>query len=153
MWHNVITQEDINDLLKQTDWFHDSCIKEMAYLSGAYVTDALDMYPVNDLRELRVLILRQKEDFPAIELVFQDVLFFYVSPNNPDYTSEILEARIFIKNDRIFWTNADSPVVLNEDENGGVLICAKKLLWRIVDHRGDGRYYQSLNNQNPKTEL
>ena len=143
MWYEIKTSEDIDHLLQKVAWFHDSCIKEMTYLSGTYVTDTLAMYPVNDLRELRVLILRQEEDFPAIELSFRDVLFFYVSPNNPDYTTEILEARIFMKNGCIYWTNSDTPVVLSEDENSGVLICAKKLSWRVVDHRGEGRYYQS----------
>lgn len=142
MWYNVKTEKDIAYLLNRTNFFHDTCIKEMSYVSGAYVTETLDMYPVNDKRELRVLILLQKEDLPAVELAFRDVLFFYVSPSTPDYTSEIHEAHLYLENDKIFWTDSDRHVSFVVDENCGFMICAGSLFWRNADHRGTDLYYR-----------
>lgn len=51
--------------------FHDSCVKEMSYISGAYVDDSLSMYPLNDRRILRVVIQRQFDENSMIEMEFQ----------------------------------------------------------------------------------
>lgn len=50
--------------------FHDSCLKEMKYISGAYVDEELSMLPVNSKRMLSVIIQRQFENPSAIELQF-----------------------------------------------------------------------------------
>lgn len=50
--------------------FHDSCIKEMKYVSGAYVMDDLSMHPINEKRNISVLIQRQFENPSVIEMEF-----------------------------------------------------------------------------------
>ena len=38
MWNTINTEKDIKYLMEQVCEFHDACIKEMIYYSGAYVT-------------------------------------------------------------------------------------------------------------------
>ena len=36
MWRDVSSKAEIDMLLNETNRFHDSCIKELYYVSGAY---------------------------------------------------------------------------------------------------------------------
>ena len=55
MWNEISTDDDVLKLMEAVCFFHDSCIKEMSYVSGAYVDVNLSMYPLNSLRVLRCL--------------------------------------------------------------------------------------------------
>ena len=57
-----MNNNDIEKFMKRICYFHDSCIKELKYLSGAFVDEDLAMYPVNDRRILKVAIQRQFEN-------------------------------------------------------------------------------------------
>ena len=59
-WNEITDENSLKEFMERVSFFHDSCIKEMHYLSGAYVNENLDMYPVNDRGILRVIIQRQK---------------------------------------------------------------------------------------------
>lgn len=59
MWKELRTQHEIDNFMKEIIGFHDSCIKEIKYSSGAYVEKNLSMSPVNTKRTLTVLIQRQ----------------------------------------------------------------------------------------------
>ena len=72
MWHEICTEKDISFLMETVGYFHDSCLKELKYVSGAYVNADLSMHPINDMRELKMIIQRQDESPSAIELVFSD---------------------------------------------------------------------------------
>ena len=37
MWNEISTDDDALKLMEAVCFFHDSCIKEMSYVSGAYV--------------------------------------------------------------------------------------------------------------------
>lgn len=56
MWKELRTQHEIDNFMKEIIGFHDSCIKEIKYSSGAYVEKNLSMSPVNTKRTLTVLI-------------------------------------------------------------------------------------------------
>ena len=49
-WNEITDENSLKEFMERVSFFHDSCIKEMHYLSGAYVNENLDMYPVNDRR-------------------------------------------------------------------------------------------------------
>ena len=70
-WNEITDENSLKEFMERVSFFHDSCIKEMHYLSGAYVNENLDMYPVNDRRILRVIIQRQYEEDSMIEMEFQ----------------------------------------------------------------------------------
>ena len=48
MWHEIFNQDDFVLFNKLSNYFHDSCIKELRYVSGAYVDRDYSMYPLND---------------------------------------------------------------------------------------------------------
>ena len=48
MWNEIRSEQDIRDFMDKVYALHDSCIKEMHYVSGASVDADLRMYPLND---------------------------------------------------------------------------------------------------------
>ena len=70
MWNDISTNDQAQEFMESIFYFHDSCIKEMRYVSGAYVNEELGMYPINEKRSLSVIIQRQFEDIPVLELEF-----------------------------------------------------------------------------------
>ena len=56
MWHEISDNQDAKALMAAVGGFHDSCVKEIHYISGACVPGDLGMWPLNSRRSLRVLI-------------------------------------------------------------------------------------------------
>ena len=136
MWKELRTQHEIDNFMKEIIGFHDSCIKEIKYSSGAYVETNLSMSPVNTKRTLTVLIQRQFEDISALELEFSEL----------EYTCEILDASFFIKDGLIYW--CDSSDVKEDDIHNykGTVICSKKVRWRNASELiGKRDFYKSAN--------
>ena len=141
MWKEINTDNDLQRFLREVSFFHDSCIKEIQYTSGAYVSENLSMYPVNDRRILRVIVQRQFPDNPMMELEFGGLKFLKLFPVDDRRTCEILESTMFFKDGLIYWCNdEDSP----EEDSEGILVCASKLHWRAIDHHmGPAAYYSA----------
>lgn len=105
MWTEIKTNDDIKSFMDLVCYFHDGCIKEMHYLSGAYVGEGLGMYPLNDKRILKVIIQRQFDNPSMVELEFSGLQYMKLNP-------------------------VDTASIGNYD---GTLICAEKLRWRLVE--------------------
>ena len=58
MWNEIKNESDAKMFVDKVYGFHDSCIKEMNYISGAYVEKNLDMHPLNTMRCLKLIIQR-----------------------------------------------------------------------------------------------
>lgn len=132
MWTEILNNSDIKSFLDTVCYFHDSCIKEMTYVSGAFVNENLSMYPVNDKRKLCVIIQRQFEDNSVIEIEFQGLKKLALNPVSADYTCEILDSTLIKKDDLIYWCDCggyDENTIENYD---GTLICAEKMRWRSL---------------------
>lgn len=80
MWETISSSDEISQFMEKVYYFHDSCIKEMNYISGAYVEDSLWMHPLNDRRILRVIIQRQFAEDSMIELEFQGLKYLKLFP-------------------------------------------------------------------------
>lgn len=141
MWHEIKTENDIADFMNKVCCFHDSCVKEMKYLSGAYVGEELSMHPINDRRILKVIIQRQFDDIPMLEMEFGGLKYLRLSPNSEEYTCEILDSTMLLKDGCIYWCDA----CISEADLGGydgTVICASKLRWRAVDNcMGQAEFY------------
>lgn len=134
MWTEILNNSDIKSFLDTVCYFHDSCIKEMKYVSGAFVNENLSMYPVNDKRKLCVIIQRQIEDNSVIEIEFQGLKKLALNPVSADYTCEILDSTLIKKDDLIYWCDCggyDENTIENYD---GTLICAEKMRWRSLEN-------------------
>lgn len=132
MWNEIRTEEDVIRFMEDTNSLHDSCVKEMHYVSGAYVDQALSMYPVNDCRTLSVTIQRQSSRMPNLELEFSGLKYIKLVPVPPDYTCEILDASLFIENGDIYWGDCGGLSTQNLNHYGGTVICAAQLRWRAL---------------------
>ena len=130
-WNEITDENSLKEFMERVSFFHDSCIKEMHYLSGAYVNENLDMYPVNDRRILRVIIQRQYEEDSMIEMEFQGLKYLKLFPADEHYTCEILGSNIILKEDRVIWSDCEDKTDL-EDGDTGTLVCASKLRWRPI---------------------
>ena len=142
MWNEINNEEDVQKFMKKMIFFHDSCIKEIKYESGAYVQENLSMLPVNEKRILRVIIQRQFRDISMIEMEFSGLKYFKLEPNDETYTCEILDATLILKDDGIYW--CDCGGIKEEDlmNYEGTLIFASKLRWRSIEnHMGNEDYF------------
>jgi len=76
MWHEILNQSDLDNFMEILYDFHDSCIKEMKYISDVYVREDLYMCPTNDPSTIRVIIQRQFKNLFVIEMEFIDFYTF-----------------------------------------------------------------------------
>lgn len=142
MWHEIKNQAEADAFMESIWGFHDSCIKEMSYVSGAYVDDAFAMYPINDQRVLRVLFQRQFEDLSVMEIVFSGLNLLRLSPVNEEYTCEILDATLLVQNGCVYWCDCGGITEEGILTYDGTVICAEKVCWRPIEgHLGKEPFY------------
>lgn len=125
--------------------FHDSCIKEIHYISGAFVNENFSMYPLNDRRILRVVIQRQIKIDSMIEMEFQGLKHLKLFPADENYTCEIVDSTMIMKDGNIYWCDSSNLAESDLDDYTGTLICASKLRWRSIEnHMGKNQFYNSV---------
>lgn len=145
MWKEIINQNDLENFMGMLYGFHDSCIKEFKYISGAYVDKNLSMYPVNDQRVFKIIIQRQFEDPSVLEMEFMGLKHLRVNPVNENYTCEIFDATMILKSDCIYWCDCGELAESDLDNYEGTLICASRLRWRVADeYIGKTEVYLSI---------
>lgn len=127
-WTYVETQTDVDRLLGDTGSFHDSVLVEANYTSGSSVDSNGGMYPFDDIR--RVALCFGSQYCNSIEMVFEGVTAFNLRPTPDQYTSEILEASLFIKDATVFF--CDSEIEKWDESYNGTWITAYSLRWRFV---------------------
>ena len=144
MWSEISTNDEILQFMEKMSYFHDSCIKEISYISGAYVGENLSMYPLNDRRVLRVVMQRQYENDSMIEMEFSGLMCLKLFPVDESYTCEILDSTLIMKDESIYWCDCGNLSESDLDNYVGTLICASKLRWRsIKNHMGEKEFYRS----------
>jgi len=132
MWNKINTERELQDFLELFGGFHDCCLKELRYISGAFVNRNLEMHPINDQRKLYVVFQRQCEDLAVIEMEFTGLVKLNLCPNDESYTCEILDASMFFEDGKIYWGDSDW---FKEQREGyeGTWLCAENVSWRIAD--------------------
>lgn len=144
MWNEIESCEDLFKFLDIVSFFHDSCIKEIKYLSGAYVDNDLSMYPINDSRILSIVIQRQFENIHTIEMRFEKLKFLKLYPVDDSYTCEIHDATLIWKDECIWWCDCGGLSEADIADYTGTVICASKLRWRSIENRmGRKAFYHS----------
>lgn len=145
MWSEIINKKDIQNFMNKVGFFHDSCIKEMRYYSGAYVDDNLAMHPINDKRILNVIIQRQFEELSMIELQFVGLKYLNLFPADEEYTCEILDSTMLLKDDCIYWCDCGDISENDFMDYEGTFVCASKLRWRSIENRmGQDDFYVAM---------
>ena len=131
-WNEIISEQDLAEFAALTGHFHDGYVKELRYISGAYVDANLNMYPLNDRRALRMVVQCQSKEHPVIELEFAGLKTLSLSPVGTDYTCEISEAVMRMEDGGFHWS-----------DGGDTTVCAEELRWRLLgeDRLGDQEIY------------
>lgn len=131
-WNEILNERALEAFAALTGHFHDGCVKELRYVSGAYVAENLGMVPLNDRRVLRMIVQCQSREHPVIELEFAGLKTLSLSPVGTDYTCEIAEAVIRMEEGQIYWS-----------DGGDTTVCAEKLRWRLLgeDCLGEREFY------------
>ena len=138
MWETIHTNDEILKFMESVCHFHDSCIKEISYISGAYVSENLSMHPLNVRRVLRVVIQRQYEK------EFQGLKHMKLFPVDESYTCEILDSTMIMKDGNFYWCDCGNVSESDLDDYAGTLICASGFRWRSIEnHMGDMAFYHS----------
>ena len=132
-WNIIESQEDIQKLLNIFGDFHDSCIKELKYVSGAYVSANLAMNPSNSKRDLSVIFQRQCKDPTVIEIVFEGVQKVNLIPSTGSKDWIIYEASLKRINGTYYWADWDNFENSDIDEVNRTWISASKIKWRVAD--------------------
>ena len=132
MWNEIHTEDDINNLMNSYGHFHDSCIKEIRYVSGAFVGADMCMNPMNTLRTVDVIFQRQNRNYTTIVIRFLRLDTLHLSPQKENYSCEIHNAMIFFKDNLVYWLDGLTTESEIEDYSG-TWLCAEKLQWRVID--------------------
>jgi hypothetical protein len=128
-WSFIETQKDANAFMEEVCGFHDSVIKELHYISGAFVDTDKSMKPVEDIRSILIQVQSQQCRNFAIE--FQGVIALNLRPAADNYTGNIFDAALIVQDEIIFFSNSsmEHPDLTYE----GTWITAYSLKWRYVE--------------------
>lgn len=144
MWNEINNDSDLDYFMNIHYAFHDSCIKELKYVSGAYA-NGKGMYPVNDLRNLKMIVQGKFKQSDVIELEFIGLKALRLYPNDETYTCEIFDATMILKEDCIYWFDYGGLTEDDFENHQGTAICASKLRWRVAnEYIGPKEIYISI---------
>ena len=148
-WYEVKEQKDIDYLLKKYCGFHDSCLVELNYKSGAYVDKERSMcLGKSEERGLHMIFQSQCTE-TVLELCFTNVKKFHVAGWQEHYSCDIFDCYLEICNDLIMgrddnlivWADNEcfnpreevERYILNEPMTTYVI--ASNLKWRYLSNR------------------
>ncbi len=146
-WYDVNNQSDIDFLMKIYGGFHDACITELRYISGADVNENLSMrFGESQDRKLYVIIKRQWNPM-KIELLFEGMRQINIAGWQNNYFCDICDCYLAIHNNLI--TGRDDNLIVWADSSGfnpkelydgNILseplisyIISEKLKWRLIE--------------------
>ena len=150
MWNEIVCKDDLNSFMSLFGGFHDSCLKEIKYVSGAYVNNDLSMHPFNKDRSLKVIFQRQYENPSVIEMEFFGLLKMNLFLEDADfYTCEITSATMILYEDEVIWCDCGGLSENDIKNYEGILICGSRVRWRPVDeYIGQNEVYKSVDFKN-----
>ena len=115
-WHEIKSTADIDALLDQYGGFHDSCLVELYYRSGAYVDkDNAMVCEPRASYEMHMVFHSQWYKNP-LELCFNGVRKFNIVGFQDNYFCEILDCYLAIHTDLI--KGRDDPLIVWADDYG-----------------------------------
>ena len=128
-WHYIETQDDVNMLMKQTCFFHDSIINEINYVSGSFVDADKTMNLTN---ERKVTVKIDSQQCENIEMIFEGVTALNLRPPLDNYLGDIYEASVIVKDASVYFCDGESDQIdLNYP---GTWIYAYSLKWRFINN-------------------
>lgn len=127
-WNYIETPEDVENLMDQASDFHDTVLKELNYVSGAYTTSDGIMFPEGDLRKITMYI--DSQWCHPIEMIFEGVTALNLRPAGDNYGEDIFEASLFVKDASVFFCDGSLKEI--DTSYAGTWIAAYSLRWRFL---------------------
>lgn len=126
-WNSIKNQQDVDELNGIFDNFHDSCLKEMCFSTGGFVTRELAMNVIGS-PIARFLFQRQANEKTVIELEFKDVLQINIKPVGSNQGVDIISTHLYFEDGIFFWSEKDYE--FHEKKETTTWIAAKSVQWR-----------------------
>ena len=136
IWNEIKSDIDIQHLNDIYNYFEDSMLISIEYISGNYV-DSERVGHMEQKNDLKVIFQRLDDDPFSVELLFthtKRISFVFVNPSDK-CLSDILYAKICRNDKSIFWTLWKDFDPYNEEHlltSDLTVIEAEGLKWRIV---------------------
>ena len=127
-WHYIEKQQDIDFILEQTSGFHDSVLKDLSYISGAYVDEKNSMFCTDSERQVAMRFDSQWSR--PIEMIFEGVTALNLRPSSDNYSSNIYGATLQLQNASVFF--CDDTINAIDELYTGTWVKAYSLRWRFV---------------------
>lgn len=125
---------DIEKLMEEFGWFHDSCIKELLYYSGGYVNEDGAMYPFNSIRCVKIIFQSQNANTRVIEMKFEKIQRLNLAPRDEEYDCIIYEAFLKKINGLFYWSEWEIFKEEDLEKDDGTWISAQKVSWRPLNN-------------------
>lgn len=128
----IISECDIQELMNEFAFFHDSCIKEIHYLSGSFVDEKRNMHPINSDRTVSIIFESQQSKSKTLELRFNKIKEFHLIPKTEDTDCVIYGASLKKINDFFYWADWVDFSLNDLSENFGTWIIAQSVCWQFI---------------------
>lgn len=128
-WNCVRTQADVNRLNELFGNFHDSCLKELCFSTGGFVSETGAMNVVG-CPVARLLFQRQENKPSVIELEFANVVQINIKPVDENQGVDIICAHLYFEDGIFFWSEKDYEYH-EKGKDGSTWIAAKAVRWRV----------------------
>ena len=135
-WNEVVTDADIENLNKIYNYFEDSMIVSMNYISGNSVDETLHGNMLGD-NDFKIVFQRPDKDPFSVELWFthtRQMRMLFVNPSDK-CQMDIMKAKVCRNERSLFWTMWDGFDPDNEEHKNlsdVAYIEAEGLKWRII---------------------
>jgi hypothetical protein len=127
MWTEIKGQKDIDKLLNDYGYFHDSCLRDIYISTREFIDEGLAMHFDNKLTA-SLLFQRQFGSMTVLEIKFEDIEQFNFRPFEETTNAVIYDATLMIANGLFYWADfADWKM----GDNDSIWISGKKLFWRL----------------------
>ena len=132
MWHELNSQNDIDNFMKETAGFHDSCIVEMHYKSGNFVEESGAMCLATE-PYMYITFHSQMAKFPAFEMELGMLDRFSIM-FDLKYTLEIYDVLFEKRDDGFYWYSDENGRyhIENGHENVNYWFRCQTIRWREI---------------------
>lgn len=143
MWNQIKNNDDIAEFMEKLVYFHDSCLKELKYVSGAYI-EGHYMQPINKKRTLNIIIHCGVDNIDTVEMQFSGLKELRLNPLSEKHTCEIFQASLIFVDDDICWCDSEDWEDADSWDYDGIAVRASSMCWRVVeDALGSDEFYKS----------
>ncbi len=133
-YFEIHCHSDIERLLNGFSYFHDSCIKEIVYISGGYIEETGEMNPFDSIKSLIIIFQSQNSKYKNIEMKFDGVVQMNLVPRPDDYDNIIHNASLIRHDGLYYWAEWENFRPNDSKNNIGTWIASKKISWRVLEY-------------------